>query len=160
MGGSHAISMRRAIRLLRRALPAIVNGDVGAIGLFTDDVIGESPNLRVRSRAELECHLTDRAGALSDIEFAIDRIERSAGGLTVTWHLSGFHTGVVLFNEDELFDPSGRRVDLSARTEVQFRARRICAFETSYDGQDLIDQIRPGPAPAGTEAWGSGNDEA
>jgi hypothetical protein len=149
MERDHAISVRRARRLLRRALPAIVIGDVGAIGLFTDDVSGDAPNLRVRSRAELECQLIDRAGALSRIEFAIDRLEPSEGGVTATWRLAGMHTGALLINEDELVEPSGRPVDLAARTHVRFRVRRICAFETIYDGQDLIDQIRPRRSPRG-----------
>jgi hypothetical protein len=147
MERDHAISVRRARRLLRRALPAIVIGDVGAIGLFTDDVSGDAPNLRVRSCAELRCQLIDRAGALSRIEFAIDRLEPSERGLIATWRLAGMHTGAMLINEDELFEPSGRQVDLAARTWVRFRGRRICAFETIHDGQDLIDQIRPRRKP-------------
>jgi hypothetical protein len=157
MENDYAISVRRALRLLRRALPAIVTGDVGALGLFTDDVSGDAPDLRVRSRAELECQLIDRAGALSRIELAITRLEPWEGGFTATWRLSGIHTGAMLINEDELFEPSGRRIELAAKTCVRFRDRRICAFEMIYEGQDLVDQIRL--RPRRSRMGGSEDDE-
>jgi hypothetical protein len=142
VGRDEAISIATARDLLGRALPAIAAGDCGALELFTEDVSGDSPNMCVRSRSELEYQLIDRAGALSNIEFMIDRLDAVEPGVVATWRMSGDHTGEVLFNEDEFFEPSGRRIDLSATTYVQFRGARICAFRTIYDDRDLFDQIR------------------
>jgi hypothetical protein len=140
--GNHSISPDEARPILTRALRAIVVGDDVAIDLFTDDVVGDSPNMCVRSRSELEYQLLDRRGALSGVEFVLERVERGESGLVATWRMSGDHTGEVMFNEDEFFEPTGRRICLSATTVVQFRANRICAFRTSYEDEDLFDQIR------------------
>jgi SnoaL-like polyketide cyclase len=101
-----------------------------------------SSNMWVRSRSELEYQLIDRAGALSDIEFTIDRVEEVEHGVLATWRMSADHTGEVLFNEDEFFEASGHRIELSATTLVEFRDTRICTFRTNYDDGDLFDQMR------------------
>jgi hypothetical protein len=149
MSEVRSISLDQACDVLRHALAGIVSGDVSVLGLFTDDVVGDSPNMRVGSRSELEFQLIDRLGTLSNIEFTIDRIEAVDSGVLATWRMSGDHTGEVLFNEDELFEASGLRIRLLATTAVQFRGRRICAFRTDYDDGDLYDQIRRGRWPAG-----------
>ncbi len=128
--------------LLHRALLALAVGDVGASELFADDVRGDSPNMCVRSRTELEYQLDDRAGSLSDVEFTLDRVDRVSTGWLATWRVSGCHTGEVFFNEDEYFAPTGRRIALSATTHLDLRDGRIRAFRTNYDDGDLADQIR------------------
>jgi hypothetical protein len=146
---SISISISDARQLLCRALPALVSGDTGAIELFTDDVCGDAPNMCVRSRKELEQQLTDRAGALSSIEFRIDYAKAVNSGVLARWRMAGEHTGEVLFNEDELIEPTGRRILLLATTRVQFRTGRICEFQTTYDDHDLFDQLRNRPPPGG-----------
>jgi ketosteroid isomerase-like protein len=148
MGQDRSMSDEQAHALVERALAAIVSGDVSALELFTDDVVGDSPNMCVHSRSELEFQLIDRQGALSNIELTVESIETVEPGVTATWRMSGDHTGEVLFNEDELFEPSGRRIQVSATTLVQFRDRHICAFRTDYDDRDLYDQVRA-PHPSG-----------
>jgi len=145
--GDDAISVSDALVVLRRALPAIICGDLGALELFTEDVTGLSPSTTIRSRLELEHQLLDRQGALSRAEFVIDRSEEDQGGLVVWWRMCGDHTGELLFNEDELFEPSGVRVRLSATTRVRFRGRRVRSFDTTYDARYLLDQLRDGMPP-------------
>jgi hypothetical protein len=149
VGEDQAITADESRDVVRRALWAIVAGDMGAIELFTEDVVGDSPNTCVRSRSELEFQLIDREGALSNIEFTIGSFESVGAGAFAAWSMSADHTGEVLFNEDELFEASGLRIRLLATTAVQFRGRRICAFRTDYDDGDLYDQIRRGRWPAG-----------
>jgi hypothetical protein len=134
--------------LLHRALFAIVVGNVHASRLFAEDVHGDSPTMRVRSRTELEYQLEDRAGWLSNVEFTLDRVERNGAGWFATWRVSGDHTGEALFNEDRYFAPTGRRITMSATTHLDVHARRIRAFRTSHD-RDLADQIRRQPRPTG-----------
>ena len=146
MEDHEAISLEDATDLLRRALFALAVGDVGAIDLFTEDVVGEGPNLHVRSRTELGNQLLDRAGALSNVEFDLDRVDAIAPAEVVAaWRVVGDHTGEVMFNDDMFFDPTGRRIRLSVTTRAVFRQRRIAAFETSYEDGDLFDQIQGGP---------------
>jgi ketosteroid isomerase-like protein len=147
MEGEGAVSFEEATCLVRRALLALATGDVGAIDIFTEDVIGDSPNLRVRSRSELQYQLLDRFGALSNVDFHLDRVETDGPATVVaSWRVAGDHTGEVLFNEDVYFAPSGRRIRLSVTTRVVFRQGRIAAFETFYDDQNLFDQIRGRPS--------------
>jgi hypothetical protein len=136
-----AISDDEARGLLTCVLRAIVAGDAGASHRFTEDVIGESPNMSVRSRSELEYQLDDRAGALTNIELTIVCVEIEGSKVTADWTMSGDHTGAVLFNEDELFEPSGRRIHLSARSIVQLRDGLICAIRNEYDDVELFNQV-------------------
>ena len=141
------ISLADAACVLRAALFAFTVGDVGALELFTEDVIGDSPNLRVRSRTELEYQLIDRAGALSNVEFDLDGVAMEGPNCAVaTWRVAGVHTGEVLFNEDIYFAPTGRQIRLSMTTQALFRQRRIAMFRTSYADGDLFDQIRGRPS--------------
>jgi len=143
------ISLADATSVLRRALLALAVGDVGALELFTEDVIGDSPNLYVRSRTELGYQLLDRAGALSNVGFDLDRVVMDGPDTAVaSWRVTGDHTGEVMFNEDIYFPPTGRKIRLAVTTNVEFRQRQIAAFRTSYDGGDLFDQIRGGPPSA------------
>jgi hypothetical protein len=140
-----ALSLDDMTCLLRRALLALAVGDVGAIEMFTEDLTGDSTNLCIRSRSELGYELLDRAGALSNVEFHLDRVESTGTETAVAWwRAAGDHTGEAMFNEDVLFEPTGRRIRMWATTRVVFRQRRIAGFETIYDGGDLFDQIRNG----------------
>jgi len=146
------ISLADATCVLRRALFAFVVGDVGALELFTEDMIGDSPNLRVRSRTELEYQFIDRAGALSNVEFDLDGVVMDDPNSAVaSWRVTGVHTGEVLFNEDIFLAPTGRQIRLSMTTQAWFRLRRIAMFRTSYLDGDLFDQIRG--RPLDPEEW-------
>ena len=76
----------------------------------------------------------------------MERVDVGGAGVIATWRLSGHHTDAAFVNEDELLEPSGRRIDVLAITHVQFRGPRICAFSTTYDGSDLVEQLRERPA--------------
>ena len=141
MNDESEISIEDARSLLCRAIPAAATGDVTAIELFTEDVIGDAEDLRIRSRTDLEHQLIDRSGVLSRVDFCLDDLEELADGVIATWRLSGDHTGEVLLDEDELLEPSGRRIVLSAKTQVRFRGHRVCWFHSVFDGPSLVAQI-------------------
>jgi hypothetical protein len=139
------ISIAEARSILGHALEALICGDLRAIDLFVEDVGGDSPNMCVRTRDELANQMLDRVGAFSNVEFAIDRLERVDQEFVASWHMSGVHTGAVLLNEDEFFEASGLPIELSATTHVAFRGRRIAAFRTAYDGSDPFELLRRRP---------------
>jgi len=143
------ISAEDVRALVYRALYGMVVGDIGAAGLFTDDVHGDSPGMCVRSRTELEFALEDRAGVLSNVEFVLVDVDETDRGLIATWRASGNHTGAALFNEDKYFEPSGQRIAVSATTHVTLRDGRIEGFRTDYDEGDVFDQFRGGPSRGG-----------
>jgi ketosteroid isomerase-like protein len=141
MEPDRSISADEARDLLGLALRAIVAGDARAGSLFTDDVVIDSPNMHVTSRAELEDQLGDRAGALTDVDLIVEGVGFGVGGVRVNWTASGNHTGAVLVNEDELFEASGRPVRLSASSIVTLRGGLISGLRTDYDDIDLRRQV-------------------
>ena len=86
-------------------------------------------------------------GALTNVELAVADVEVVESGVVATWSVSGDHTGEVLFNEDELFEASGRRIQFSAQSTFEFRAGLISALRTDYDDMDLYRQISEEQAP-------------
>ena len=150
MDDGEARSLADATCILRRAMLALAVGDVDALELFTEDVVVDSPILRVWSRTELGYQLLDRAEALSNVEFDVAHVEMTGADTAVaTWSVAGDHTGGVLFNDDVYFAPSGRRIHLSGTTRALFRERRIAAVRTTHDHGDLFEQIRGGLSPDG-----------
>ena len=150
-----AISMAEARNMLSRALSAIVSGDVHME--LTEDVVGESPSMAVRSRSELEFP-TDRSSR-SAIEHRIrDRAGRRgrSGARFATWSMSGDHTGELLVNEDEFFEPSGRRIELSATSYVRLRGGQICAFRSVYGHGDLVISSASARSPTLGDTSGHG----
>jgi SnoaL-like domain len=146
MDDDGAISLEDATCLVRRALLALAVGDVGAIDLFTEDVIGESPIINVRSRSELANQLLDRSGGLSNVEFELDRVEMIAPDTVVaSIRVAGDFTGEVLFNDDLLFGPTGQRIHVVATSRMVIRQRRIAKFQTFYDDENVLDQFRGAP---------------
>jgi hypothetical protein len=91
MDDDGAFSIADATSILGRALLALAIGDVDELGLFTEDVTGEGPTLTVRSRVDLEYQLLDRAGALSNVAFSLERVD-GVGPVEVvaSWHVAGW----------------------------------------------------------------------
>jgi hypothetical protein len=147
MESKPSMSADDARELLCRAVRAMVSGEVGATSLFTEDVVVDSPNMHVISRVELEDQLSDRTGVLTNIALAFDEVEVLESGLVATWRMSGDHTGEVLFNDDELFEASGRHIHLEATSTAHLRGNLICALRTVYDDLDLYRQVSADPAP-------------
>ena len=138
-----SVSIDEVRDLVQRALFAIVVGDVdGSDDLFTQDVTGDSPYMYVRSRIGLEDQLSDRSGGLTDVDLTVDRVEEMSDGWLATWRVSGDHTGRLMLNEDVYFAPTGHRIDVSATTHLVLKGRRVRAFRTSYDEQDVAAQLR------------------
>jgi SnoaL-like domain len=137
MEQDRSVAADEAGELLGLALRAIVAGDRTNLELFTEDVVIDSPNMHITGRAELEDQLGDRAGALTNIELSVDAVEVLGSGVLATWTVSGDHTGEVLFNEDELFEASGRRIHFSARSTAEIRGGLISVVRTDYDDVEL-----------------------
>ena len=120
-------------RSVRTAVSSLVTGEPSALTLFTEDVTGASPLVRIHGREELRAQLADRRDGLSDVEVHIDVVTGDDDEVVVTWRFCGDHTGPIFVNEDTLFEPSGRRLQASVVTRFTLRDGRICAFTSEYD---------------------------
>ena len=127
---------------LRRLLHAAATGDGPSMAdLVTDDVIGWSPNLLVRSRSELVSAVDRRDDALSGIEIDIHALDQVGDKAIAEWHLAADHTGPLLVDGDLVVDPTGRRLHVSGATFAEFDGDRICAFRTYFDDLALVEQV-------------------
>jgi ketosteroid isomerase-like protein len=126
---------------LRGLLLAAVTGDGDAMGdLVTDDVIGWSPNLFVRSRAELLDAVSGREDTFSGIEVDVRALDELGDKAFAEWHVAADHTGPLFVDDDVAIEPTGRRLHLSGATVAEFDGDRICAFRSYFDDLALVEQ--------------------
>jgi ketosteroid isomerase-like protein len=123
------------------ALEAAVTGDADVIDtVFTDDVVGWSPNLFVTSRDELAAELADRDEALSNVVFSLDALDVIGNKAIAEWRVEADHTGP-LHLDDLVVEPTGRRLTLAGASFAEFRGEQICAFRHYFDDAALIEQM-------------------
>ncbi len=135
--------------LMKSALEACAGNRSRDLGdLFTDDVIGWSPNLSVASRAELALELAERdtevdelQDALSEVVVTIDSIDNVGAKTIAEWRLAARHTGPLALDEATIVAPTGRRITLAGATFAEFRAGRICVFRSYFDDAALLEQL-------------------
>jgi len=132
-------------QVLRSALQMMVTGE-DAPGVFTEDVTGTTPVGEVNGCGELRAQVSDWRDGLTDVDLVVDGIAVDGTTAMVRWRLAAQHTGVVLVNEDVIFEPSGRRVALTVSSEFSFRDDRICWFRHDYDLDDVLRQLGTDPS--------------
>ena len=126
---------------LRGLLQATIAGDTGAIGdLVTDDVVGWSPNLLVRSMGELLDAVEQPEETFSDIEVDVRALDEMGDKAIAEWHLAADHTGPMYVDDDLFIRPTGRRLHLSGATIAEFDGDRICSFRSYFDDLALVEQ--------------------
>lgn len=126
---------------LRGLLRATITGDSAAIGdLVTDDVVGWSPNLLVRSIDELRRAVEQHDETFSDIDVDVRALDEIGDKAIVEWHLTADHTGPMYVDDDLFVRPTGRRLHLSGATIAEFDGDRICSFRSYFDDLALLEQ--------------------
>ncbi|HMG43661.1 MAG TPA: ester cyclase [Acidimicrobiales bacterium] len=126
---------------LRGLLHATVTGDRDAIGdLVTDDVVGWSPTILVRSIEELLEAVGGRDDTFSGIEVEVRALDELGDKAIAEWHLAVDHTGPLFVDDDMVVQPTGRRLHLSGATIAEFDGDRICAFRSYFDDLALLEQ--------------------
>jgi ketosteroid isomerase-like protein len=119
----------------------MVSGDVTALALFTEDVVGASPLVEVNNREDLRAQLSDRRDGLTEIDVCFDAITGDEPTVVVSWRVAADHTGEILVNEDAFYEPTGRRFRMSVVSHLTFREGRISAFRHEYDADGLRSQL-------------------
>ena len=134
---SRPAGVERAVQGALQLMATGVESDV-----FTDDVTGWTPLGEVHGRDQLRDQVTDWRDGMTDIDLVVDGIAVDGATAMARWRLSARHTGVVLVNEDLLYEPSGQEVTVAVTSEFGFRDERICWFRHDYDLDDLLRQLR------------------
>ncbi|MFL6136246.1 MAG: nuclear transport factor 2 family protein [Frankiaceae bacterium] len=130
------------LTVLVHALETIVGaGDDEPATLFTDDVTGWSPALRVSSLAELSEALAERDEALSNVEVAVRSVHLSGVTATAEWRLDADHTGPLVVDDDVTVPATGRHVHLGGATFAEFQDGKIRSFRSYFDEMALYEQL-------------------
>ena len=98
----------------------------------------------MHGRDDLRAQVIDWRDGLTNVDLVVDAIAIDGTTAMARWQLDAHHTGVVLVNEDLLFEATGRRVTLPVTSEFGLRGARVCSFRHDYDLDDLLRQLREG----------------
>ena len=129
---------------LSEAITATITGDASEVPVwFTPDVVGTGPAINVKSRAELESDIRDRASAFTDLEIAFSPLDVSGLRACVEWSASAVHVGPLVLDERRAAAtiPAGRRVRLRAVTVAEFEGEQISSFRSYWDDLPLLEEI-------------------
>jgi ketosteroid isomerase-like protein len=131
--------------VLRRLLDAVVTGDRESMaGLVTDDVIAWSPNVVIRSRADLLEALDHRDDSFSDVDVDVQALDQIGDKAIAEWHVAATHTGPMVVDDGLVIAPTGRRLHLSGATIAEFDGDHVCAFRSYFDDLALVEQVLAG----------------
>jgi hypothetical protein len=138
MGGASA----QRVELVARALAATVLGDVRVVpATFTATVWGWSPNLTVRSRAELLVALAAMEEPLTGRELRFDVSDLGPDRAVAEFVVKGRHTEPVLLDNDVLVEPRHGVVVLAGAFFAEFDAGRICRYRLYFDDAGFLEQL-------------------
>lgn len=129
-------------RVLRRALEALVSGEVGVLPeLFTGDVSGWSPNMLVGSLEELAEVVADRENAFSDVAIEVNALDLLGNKGFVEYRLSAVFSGPLVVDGDTVIEPTGREILIGAAMVAEFTGGKISAFRNYFDEVALLEQM-------------------
>lgn len=136
-----AADEERAV-VFRRALMAMADGDTGtADDVFTEDLVGWSPLVRIGSKADLIDLLGEQDDAFSGIKLKIDTIDILGSKGIGEWRLKAVFSGPYLLADDVLIEPTGQRVLIAGVSIAEFRGDQIYVIRQYFDEATLLEQI-------------------
>lgn len=128
----------RAAQLVR-AIEATVSGDASAVSeLFTAEVVGWSPPVRVSSREELAVELEDREDAFTELDLVVAPVAVQHDHGCVEWVATALHSGPYPVDGSRVIPATGRRITLHGVTVAEFDGDRIRAFRHYWDEVELL----------------------
>jgi SnoaL-like polyketide cyclase len=127
---------------LVRAIEAAVVGDASLVSeLFTDEVVGWSPPVRVTSREELAVELEDREDAFSELVLDVHPVSVAVDRACVEWIATALHSGPYPVDERRMLPATGRRITLHGVSVADFDGDRIRSFRHYWDEIELLDGL-------------------
>lgn len=131
--------------VVRRVLLAGLTGEVENLAeLFTEDVVGWTPNLTVSSLAEIEMSFGARDEMLSNVVLDVRSLDAIGDKVIAEWQVTADHTGAMAVDDGLVIEATGRRVLLAGVMVAEFREHRIAVFRTYFDDLALMEQILEG----------------
>lgn len=131
--------------VVRRVLLAGLVGEADDLAeLFTEDVVGWTPNLTVSSLAEIETSFGARGGMLSNVELDLRSLDAIGDKVIAEWQVAADHTGAMTVDEGQVIEATGRRILLAGVMVAEFQEHRIAVFRTYFDELALMEQILEG----------------
>ena len=128
--------------VLLKALEAEVGGGSVDLGtLFTDDVVGWSPDAMVSGLEDLALLAALREEAFSNVVIGLRGLDEVGNKAFAEWLIEADHTGPLALGEDAVVEATGRHVQLPGVTVADFREGKIRSFRTYFDDVSLIEQI-------------------
>ena len=128
--------------VLRRGLEACIRGEVDPLPeLFTQDVIGWSPNMLVNSLNELAETVADREDALTDVDVEIDSLDVFGNKGFVEYRVRALFSGSFVIDDNAAIDPNGHVLVLGAALVAEFSDGKISAFRNYFDEAALLEQM-------------------
>ena len=129
--------------VLARAIEAEAGGaSVDPGMLFTGDVVGWSPIAAVSGLTALAELAARRETAFSNLVIAFRGLDEVGNKAFAEWLIEADHTGpLVVGDEDEVLETTGRHVKLAGVTVADFRDGKIRSFRTYFDDASLVEQI-------------------
>ena len=128
--------------VLLRALEAEVGGASVDLGtLFTDDVVGWSPDASLSGLTALAELAALREEAFSNVAIGLRGLDEVGNKAYAEWLVEADHTGPLVLGDDAVVEPTGRHVVLPGVTVADFREAKIRSFRTYFDDLSLIEQI-------------------
>jgi hypothetical protein len=98
--------------------------------------------MEASSRDDLAADVTGRADAFSDVELVLDPVDAVGDKLIAEWRLAATRSGLLAFDEELAFEPSGRRVELRGVVGVaEFAGDRIRRFRPYWNEVELLDGL-------------------
>ncbi|MGH9092241.1 MAG: nuclear transport factor 2 family protein [Acidimicrobiales bacterium] len=131
--------------VVRQVLLAGLTGRAtGLAGLFTEDVVGWTPNLTVSCLAEIESSFGARDEVLTNVDLDVRSMDAIGDKVIAEWQVAADHTGALAVDDDRVVEATGRRVLLAGVMVAEFRGDRIAVFRTYFDELALLEQILEG----------------
>jgi ketosteroid isomerase-like protein len=129
-------------RALRRAVEALVLGDVAALPeLFTADVSAWSPVMLVGSLDELTETVAHREDALSDVAVKVHAVDIVGDKGYMEYSLSAVFSGPLVVDGETAVEPNGQQIRIGAALVAEFTGNKISAFRNYFDDLALLEQM-------------------
>ena len=127
--------------LLKALESEIGTASVDPSTIFTDDVVGWSPNASVSGLAAVSELATVREMAFSNVAISFRGLDEVGNKAFAEWVIDADHTGPLVLSDEAVLETTGRHVQLAGTTVADFREGKIRSFRTYFDDASLIEQL-------------------
>jgi predicted ester cyclase len=116
----------------------------GVAATLAPDVHAEAPGVTFEERGPLLAWMRGFFDAFPGIEHIVDRLEVAGGRAEADLRVIGTHTAALVGPEGSI-PPTGRRMELHARNDMQIADGTIRSVRIEFDPGDLMRQLGLSP---------------